>query len=78
MLLDEPTEGVQPSVVQQIQEVLGRIRTELGVAIIIVEQNLDFAWGFADQYVVMQRGKVVRHGDTRVDSSAAVTHLIHV
>ena len=78
LLLDEPTEGVQPSVVQQIQDVLGRIRTELGVAIIIVEQNLDFAWGFADQYVVMQRGRVVRQGATSVDTSAAVTHLIHV
>jgi urea transport system ATP-binding protein len=78
LLLDEPTEGVQPNVVQHIQEVLGRIRTELGVAIIIVEQNLDFAWGFADRYVVMQRGRVVRHGATADDSADAVGHLIHV
>jgi urea transport system ATP-binding protein len=78
LLLDEPTEGVQPNVVQQIQEVLGRIRIELGVAIIIVEQNLDFAWGFADRYVVMQRGRVVKHGATADDSADAVGHLIHV
>jgi len=78
LLLDEPTEGVQPNVVQQIQDVLGRIRAELGVAIIIVEQNLDFAWGFADRYVVMQRGRVVRHGATADDSAEAVGHLIHV
>jgi len=78
LLLDEPCEGVQPNVVQQIQEVLGRIRTELGVAIIIVEQNLDFAWGFADRYVVMQRGKIVRHGATEDDSPDMVSHLIHV
>lgn len=78
LLLDEPCEGVQPNVVQQIQEVLGRIRTELGVAIIIVEQNLDFAWGFADRYVVLQRGRVVKSGLTADDSADAVGHLIHV
>jgi urea transport system ATP-binding protein len=78
LLLDEPTEGVQPSVVQQIQDALGRIRGELGVAIVIVEQNLDFAWAFADRYVVMQRGRVVREGATADDTPAAVTHLIHV
>jgi urea transport system ATP-binding protein len=78
LLLDEPTEGVQPSVVQHIQDALGRIRNELGVAIVIVEQNLDFAWGFADRYVVMQRGRVVREGETAADTPAAVTHLIHV
>ncbi len=78
LLLDEPTEGVQPSVVQQIQDALGRIRTELGVAIIIVEQNLDFAWGFADRYVVLQRGKVIRRGSTADESSAEAGRLIHV
>jgi urea transport system ATP-binding protein len=65
-------------VVQQIQDVLGRIRTELGVAIILVEQNLDFAWSFADRYVVMQRGRVVRQGATADEPVSAVTHLIHV
>jgi urea transport system ATP-binding protein len=48
------------------------------VAIIIVEQNLDFAWGFADRYVVMQRGRVVRGGATADDSPDEVSHLIHV
>jgi urea transport system ATP-binding protein len=78
LLLDEPTEGVQPSVVQQIQEVLGRIRTELGVGIIIVEQNLDFAWRFADRYAVMQRGRIVSQGATADSSPSAISHLIHV
>jgi urea transport system ATP-binding protein len=78
LLLDEPTEGVQPSVVQQIHEVLARIRGELGVAIIIVEQNLDFALRFADQYMVMQRGRVVSHGPTATVDPADVGRLIHV
>jgi len=78
LLLDEPTEGVQPSVVQHIQAALGRIRTELKVGIIIVEQNLDFAWAFADRYIVLQRGRVVRKGATADTQAADVSHLIHV
>ena len=78
LLLDEPTEGIQPNIVQQIEAALGVIRNELGVAILIVEQNLDFAWAFADHYFVMQRGRIVRHGLTAQESPADVAHLIHV
>jgi urea transport system ATP-binding protein len=78
LLLDEPTEGIQPNIVQQIEAALLRIRTDLGVAILIVEQNLEFAWSFADQYYVMQRGRVVRHGKTEEDTAEDVAHLIHV
>jgi urea transport system ATP-binding protein len=78
LLLDEPTEGIQPNIVQQIEAALGVIRNELGVAILIVEQNLDFAWAFADQYFVMQRGRIVRHGLTADETPADVAHLIHV
>jgi len=78
LLLDEPTEGIQPNIVQQIEAALARIRGELGVAILIVEQNLDFAWSFADHYFVMQRGRIIRHGKTAQDSAADVAHLIHV
>jgi urea transport system ATP-binding protein len=78
LLLDEPTEGVQPSVVQHIQAALDRIRTELKVGVIIVEQNLDFAWDFADRFVVLQRGRIVRQGATADTTAADVSHLIHV
>ena len=79
LLLDEPTEGIQPNIVQQIEAALLRVRTELGVAILIVEQNLDFAWGFADRYFVMQRGRIVKDGRTAEDSAAeTVAHLVHV
>jgi urea transport system ATP-binding protein len=78
LLLDEPCEGIQPSIVQQIEAALIRIRKELGVAIIIIEQNLDFAWGFADQYFVMQKGRIVRHGLTKDETAKEVAHLIHV
>jgi urea transport system ATP-binding protein len=78
LLLDEPTEGIQPNVVQQIADALRRVRLELGVTIIIVEQYLDFAWAFADHYHVMQRGKIVRSGSTAVDSAADISHLVNI
>ncbi|MDP3175236.1 MAG: urea ABC transporter ATP-binding subunit UrtE [Phenylobacterium sp.] len=78
LLLDEPTEGIQPNIVQQIEQALATIRRELGVAILIVEQNLDFAWAFAEHYFVMQRGRLVREGRTADETPADVAHLIHV
>ncbi len=78
LLLDEPTEGIQPSVVKQIERALRRIRVELGVTIIIVEQYLDFAWSFADSYLVMQRGKIIRAGSTHTESAADISHLVNI
>lgn len=78
LLLDEPTEGIQPNVVQQIEQALRRIRTELAVTIVIVEQYLDFAWSFAESYHVMQRGRIIRSGSTREDSSREIAHLVNI
>jgi urea transport system ATP-binding protein len=78
LLLDEPTEGIQPSVVKQIESALRRIRAELGVTIVIVEQYLDFAWSFAERYHVMQRGKIVREGSTQEESAAQIAHLVNI
>jgi urea transport system ATP-binding protein len=78
LLLDEPTEGIQPSVVRQIERALHRIRGELQVTILIVEQYLDFAWAFAESYQVMQRGHIIRHGSTREESASTVAHLVNI
>lgn len=78
LLLDEPTEGIQPNVVQQIETALRQIRSELGVTIVIVEQYLDFAWSFADSYSVMQRGRIIRQGSTRDEIAADVAHLVSI
>jgi urea transport system ATP-binding protein len=78
LLLDEPTEGIQPNVVQQIEAALRRVRRELGVTVMIVEQYLDFAWSFADHYCVMQRGRIVRQGSTAAESAAEVAHLVNI
>ena len=78
LLLDEPTEGIQPNVVQQIEAALRQVRRELGVTVMIVEQYLDFAWSFADHYCVMQRGRIVRRGSTAGESAAEVAHLVNI
>lgn len=78
LLLDEPTEGIQPNVVQQIEDALRRVRQELGVTIVIIEQYLDFAWSFADHYHVMQRGKIVRSGSTAAETAADISHLVNI
>jgi urea transport system ATP-binding protein len=78
LLLDEPAEGIQPNVVQEIGRILGTVRRELGVAILIVEQHLDFAWSITDRYYVMQRGTVVRTGTTSNESPEAIAPLLSV
>lgn len=78
LLLDEPTEGIQPNVVQQIEQALRRIRIELGVTILMVEQYLDFAWSFADSYHVMQRGRMIRSGYTADESASEIAHLVNI
>jgi len=78
LLLDEPTEGIQPNVVQMIEEVLLKVRRELGLTVLIIEQYLDFAWSFADHYAVMDGGRITRRGDTATEAAADVAHLVHI
>lgn len=63
LLLDEPTEGIQPNVIAEIATILDRIRKEMGVTLVIVEQNLKFAKKIADKYVIIQKGKIVSRGN---------------
>ncbi len=60
VLLDEPSEGVQPSIVHEIGQILSRLRTEARLAIVIVEQNLDLVLDVATRIAVMERGRIVR------------------
>jgi urea ABC transporter ATP-binding protein UrtE len=60
LLLDEPSEGIQPSIVDQIVETLQRINRERGISVILVEQNLDFAADVAERAYVMEKGRIVR------------------
>jgi urea transport system ATP-binding protein len=65
LMLDEPTEGIQPSIILEIEEAIRRIRTEMGLAVLLVEQYLDFAARLADSYVILAKGAVVAAGATR-------------
>ena len=63
ILLDEPTEGIQPSIIKEIERVIRHLRGKGEMAILLVEQYFDFARGLADTYTVMDRGSVVLAGD---------------
>ncbi|THD73939.1 urea ABC transporter ATP-binding subunit UrtE [Thalassobius vesicularis] len=62
LLLDEPTEGIQPNIIQQIGRVIEYLRDQQTMAIVLVEQYFDFAYGLADKFVVMRRGAVLKQG----------------
>jgi urea transport system ATP-binding protein len=64
MLLDEPTEGIQPSIVQEIEETLKRINREKGITVVVVEQKIDFARQLAQKFFIMEKGSVVAKGNT--------------
>jgi urea transport system ATP-binding protein len=59
LLLDEPTEGIQPNIIQQIGRTIEMLRDRGSMAIVLVEQNVNFAYGCADRFVFMRRGEVV-------------------
>lgn len=63
LILDEPTEGIQPSITIEIAEVLKKLVAEKNMSILLVEQKLDFARRLTDYYYIMDRGKVVESTD---------------
>jgi urea transport system ATP-binding protein len=78
LMLDEPTEGIQPSIILEIEEAIRRIRNDLGLAVLLVEQYLDFAEQLADEYVIMAKGAVVATGATTDLRLEAVRHHLAV
>ena len=66
LVLDEPTEGIQPSIIKDIERVIRLLASRGEMAILLVEQYFDFARALADDYIVMDRGEVVLKG-TRAD-----------
>jgi urea transport system ATP-binding protein len=78
LLLDEPTEGIQPSIVEEIAGVLQRIRREGRRAILLVEQYLDFARSICDRYYVMDKGSVALEGEGRTFDVDRVSALLSV
>jgi urea transport system ATP-binding protein len=62
LILDEPTEGIQPSIIKDIERAIRTLIAASGIAILLVEQYYDFARSLADRYVVLARGEVVAYG----------------
>lgn len=62
LILDEPTEGIQPNVVRDIGEVIRKLNRELGLTVLLVEQKLPFARRVADEFFIMEKGSVVATG----------------
>ena len=76
LLLDEPTEGIQPNIVKQIGQVIADLARGGGMAILLVEQYLDFALEHGHRFLIMERGRIVLEGDrASLDLEAARRHL---
>ena len=75
LLLDEPSEGVQPSIVYEIEQMLVRLNRERGIAVLLAEQNLDFALSATTRAYVMEKGRIA-HTTTR-DDLLADKQILH-
>lgn len=78
VLLDEPTEGIQPSIVEEIERIIVKMRTEKGISILLVEQFLDFALGIADYCYVMEKGHIVSEGNAKDLSQEVIQEHLSV
>ncbi|HEY5863552.1 MAG TPA: ATP-binding cassette domain-containing protein, partial [Casimicrobiaceae bacterium] len=76
LILDEPTEGIQPSIIKDIERAIRKLTGSGEMAILLVEQYYDFAKSLADRYVVLSRGEVVARGDgASMDADNVRGHL---
>jgi urea transport system ATP-binding protein len=78
LILDEPTEGIQPSIIKDIERVIRSLAQDGDMAILLVEQYYDFARSLADHYVVMTRGAVVQTGAGQDMETNGVRNLLAV
>jgi urea transport system ATP-binding protein len=78
LLLDEPTEGIQPSVIIEIENAIARLNATNGLAIVLVEQYMEFALRLAQRYVVLDAGRVVAEGTTEGLANESMRKLLAV
>ena len=72
ILLDEPNEGIQPSIVEEIENVIIRLNRDIGLTVVLVEQNVAFARRAAHRFAMMEKGRVVASGEIAALSDAMV------
>ena len=78
LILDEPTEGIQPSVIKEIGAVIKKLAARGDMAILLVEQFYDFAAELADQYLVMSRGEIIQQGRGETMHDEGVRGLVAI
>ena len=78
LILDEPTEGIQPSLVIEVRRALREVRERLQVAILLAEQFMDFAQDLADEFCVLDAGGIALRGSAAAIDRAAVSELLSV
>ena len=78
LILDEPTEGIQPSIIMEIEEAIARLHTTTGMTILLVEQYVEFAMRLADRYAVMEGGAIVASGPASDADLASFASLLGV
>jgi urea transport system ATP-binding protein len=78
LILDEPTEGIQPSIIKDIGAVIRDLSANGKMAILLVEQYYDFAEALADSYIVMARGAVMRHGNGSDMQADGIRQLVAI
>ena len=78
LILDEPTEGIQPSVIKEISQVISQLAHRGDMAILLVEQFYDFAQQLADKYLLMSRGSIIQSGDGKNMEAEGVRGLVAI
>jgi amidase len=76
LLLDEPSEGIQPSIVQEIGQILGGLRADTGLTMIIVEQNLDMVLDVATRIAVLEKGRIAQTLSTSEVGGGQLAHIL--
>ena len=78
LILDEPTEGIQPSIIDQIEDAIHTLKNEGDLSIILVEQYLDFAKAASDTFYILERGAVVQSGASESLSTGLIEQYLTV
>ncbi|MCB2016767.1 MAG: ATP-binding cassette domain-containing protein, partial [Hydrogenophaga sp.] len=78
LILDEPTEGIQPNIIKDIGKVIRMLADRGNMAIVLVEQYYDFAEELADEYLVMERGEVIASGPGSEMQAKGIRQLVAI
>jgi urea transport system ATP-binding protein len=78
LVLDEPTEGIQPSIILEIEDAIAALHRGTGMTILLVEQYVEFALRLAERYAVMERGLITHAGETTSVELTSLTDLLAV